>query len=334
MPASTLFNKSFVMLYHNVLIWENSVIKMLIVVISFLLFGASNAYADRLRIVSSIAPVHAIVVAVAGERAWSDLLLKGSASPHHFSLKPSHARLLQDADFVVLIDFELESFLEKPVRSASDSTAIELANAPRIQLWETREIGVLSNEHGESRSHGHDHGHENHRDDLHLWLDPMNAIAMADYLATVLSDADPVGEPIYRANVARFKERAELMMKTIQSQLLPYKNQPYVVFHDAFQYFEKRFGLMSPAILTLNPEMAPSAKVVRQVREYLLSSDTRCVYREPQFSPSILGSMTEGLPITIAELDPLGDGMAIDADYYPQIVLGMAQSFESCFSQP
>jgi zinc transport system substrate-binding protein len=123
-------------------------------------------------------------------------------------------------------------------------------------------------------------------------------------------------------------------MKTIQSQLLPYKNQPYVVFHDAFQYFEKRFGLMSPAILTLNPEMAPSAKVVRQVREYLLSSDTRCVYREPQFSPSILSSITDGLPITIAELDPLGDGSAIDADYYPQIVLGMAQSFESCFSQP
>jgi zinc transport system substrate-binding protein len=314
--------------------WENSVLKTLVAVISLVFFCVSSASADRLRIVSSIAPVHAIVVAVTGERAQADLLLKGSASPHHFSLKPSHARLLQDADFVVLIDFELESFLEKPVHSISDIRAVELGEAPGIKLWETREIGVLSSDHTKSHSHGHDHGHESHHDDLHLWLDPLNAIAMADYFATVLSDADPVGEPFYRANVARFKERAELMMKTIQSQLLPYKNQPYVVFHDAFQYFEKRFGLMSPAILTLNPEMAPSAKVVRQVREYLLSSDTRCVYREPQFSPSILGSMTEGLPITIAELDPLGDGVAIDADYYPQIVLGMAQSFESCFSQP
>jgi zinc transport system substrate-binding protein len=314
--------------------WENSVLKTLVAVISLVFFCVSSASADRLRIVSSIAPVHAIVVAVTGERAQADLLLKGSASPHHFSLKPSHARLLQDADFVVLIDFELESFLEKPVHSISDIRAVELGEAPGIQLWETREIGVLSSDHTKSHSHGHDHGHESHHDDLHLWLDPLNAIAMADYFATVLSDADPVGEPFYRANVARFKERAELMMKTIQSQLLPYKNQPYVVFHDAFQYFEKRFGLMSPAILTLNPEMAPSAKVVRQVREYLLSSDTRCVYREPQFSPSILSSITDGLPITIAELDPLGDGSAIDADYYPQIVLGMAQSFESCFSQP
>jgi zinc transport system substrate-binding protein len=314
--------------------WENSVVKTLVAMISLVFFGASSASADRLRIVSSIAPVHAIVLAVAGERVQADLLLKGSVSPHYFSLKPSHARLLQEADFVVLIDFGLESFLEKPVRSASDSTAIELANAPRIQLWETREIGVLSSEHGESHSHGHDHGNENHRDDLHLWLDPMNAIAMADHLATVLSDADPVGEAIYRANVARFRERAELVMKKIQSQLLPYRNQPYVVFHDAFQYFEKRFGLMSPAVLTLNPEMAPSAKVVSEIREFLLSSGTRCVYREPQFSPSILTSMTEGLLVTIAELDPLGDSMAIDADYYPQIVLGMAQSFQSCFSQP
>ena len=309
-------------------------LKTLVAVSSLVFFCASSASADRLRIVSSIAPVHAIVVAVAGERAQADLLLKGSASPHHFSLKPSHARLLQEADFVVLVDFELESFLKKPVRSASNSTAIELANAPRIQLWETREIGVLSSDQGKSHSRGHDHGHEGHHDDLHLWLDPMNAIAMSDYLVSVLSDADPAGEAIYRENAARFKERVELVMKTIQSQLSPYSDQPYVVFHDAFQYFEKRFGLMSPAVLTLNPEMAPSAKIVSEIRDYLLSSGTRCVYREPQFSPSILSSMTEGLPITIAELDPLGDGMAIDADYYPQIVLGMAQSFESCFSQP
>lgn len=309
-------------------------LRTLVAVVSLVFFCVSSASTDRLRIVSSIAPVHAIVVAVAGERAQADLLLKGSASPHHFSLKPSHARLLQESDFVVLIDFGLESFLEKPVRSISGIKTIELADALGIQLRETREIGVLSSEHAESHSHGHDHGHESYHDDLHLWLDPLNAIAMADYLAGVLSDADPAGDTIYRENAARFKERVELVMKTIQSQLSPYSDQPYVVFHDAFQYFEKRFGLMSPAVLTVNPEMAPSAKVVRQVREYLLSSGTRCVYREPQFSPSILSSMTEGLPITIAELDPLGDGAAIDADYYPQIVLGMAQSFESCFSQP
>jgi zinc transport system substrate-binding protein len=314
--------------------WENSVIKTIFSALLLLVLMVSlEVRADRLRIVSSIAPVHAIVMAVTGDRAHADLLLKGSASPHHFSLKPSHAQLLQAANFVVLVDFELESFLEKPVRSTSNSTAIELANAPRIQFWETREIGVLRSEHGESHSRGHDHGHESHHDDLHLWLDPMNAIAMADYLVSVLSDADPVGEAIYRENATRFKERVELVMKTIQSQLSPYNDQPYVVFHDAFQYFEKRFGLMSPAVLTLNPEIAPSAKVVREIREYLRSSGTRCVFREPQFSPAILNSLTGGLSVTVAELDPLGDNTAIDADYYPQIVLGMAQSFESCFSQ-
>ncbi|MEL0224858.1 MAG: zinc ABC transporter substrate-binding protein, partial [Gammaproteobacteria bacterium] len=125
-------------------------VKTLVAMISLVFFCVSSASADRLRIVSSIAPVHGIVVAVAGERAQADLLLKGSASPHHFSLKPSHARLLQDADFVVLIDFELESFLEKPVRSISGIKTIELADASGIQLWETREIGVLSSDHAES----------------------------------------------------------------------------------------------------------------------------------------------------------------------------------------
>lgn len=302
--------------------------------LSFALVIAPQVYAERLRIVSSIAPVHAIVVAVGGDRVQADLLLKGSASPHHFSLKPSQAQLLQKADFVVLVDFGLESFLAKSLRSLTPGRSIELSEAPNIQLWETREIGVLSSEYVKSHSHGHDHGHASHHDDLHLWLDPMNAIEIAGYLATVLSDADPAGETIYRENAAIFRDRVESATKTIRSQLSPYSNRPYVVFHDAFQYFEKRFGLMSPAVLTLNPEMAPSAKVVSEIREYLLSSGTQCVYREPQFSPSILRSMTEGLPITIAELDPLGEGMAIDADYYPQIILEMAQSFESCFSQP
>jgi len=305
----------------------SSALVLLVIVVS------SEVHADRLRIVSSIAPVHAIVVAVAGERAHSYLLLQGSASPHHFSLKPSHAQMLQEADFVVLIDFGLESFLQRPVRSVPGITAIELAKSPGIQFWETREIGVLSSEQGKSYSHQYDHSHESHHDDLHLWLDPLNAIAMADYLATVLSTTDPDGEAIYRENSERFKKRVERVTETIQSQLSPHTNQSYVVFHDAFQYFEKRFGLMSPAVLTLNPEMALSARVVRQIRAHLLSSGTQCVYREPQFSPSILGSMTEGLPITIVELDPLGDGMAIDADYYPQVILDMARSFESCFSQ-
>jgi len=323
------------MLYHNVFKLEISVIRLIVLMLlSQALVIAPKVYAEQLRIVSSIAPVHAIVVAIGGDRVHADLLLKGSASPHHFSLKPSQAQLLQKADFVVLVDFGLESFLEKTLGSLTSGRAIELAEAPGIQLWDTREIGVLSSEHVKAHSHGHDHGHANHHDDLHLWLDPMNAIEMASYLATVLSAADPAAEAIYRENAAVFRDRVESATKTIRSQLSPYSNQPYVVFHDAFQYFEKRFGLMSPAVLTLNPEMAPSAKVVNEIREYLLSSGTRCVYREPQFSPSILRSMTEGLPITIAELDPLGDGMAIDADYYPEIVLGMAQSFESCFSQP
>jgi zinc transport system substrate-binding protein len=314
--------------------WENSVIKTIFSALLLLvLMVSSEVRADRLRIVSSIAPVHAIVTAVIGERAHADLLLKGSASPHHFSLKPSHAQMLQDADFVVLIDFGLESFLQRPVGSVPGITTIELAKSPGTQLWETREIGVLSSGHEKSHSHGHDHGHEGHHDDLHLWLDPLNAIAMADYLATILSTADPDGEAIYRENSERFKERVEGVTETIQSLLSPYTNQSYVVFHDAFQYFEKRFGLMSPAVLTLNPEIAPSAKVVREIRGYLRSSDTRCVFREPQFSTAILSSLTEGLSVTVAELDPLGDNTAMDVDYYPQIVMGMARSLESCFSQ-
>ena len=303
--------------------------------LSAILMFSSQAYADGIRIVSSIAPIHAIVVAVVGERAQADLLLKGSASPHHFSLKPSHARMLQQADFVILVDPGLESFLEKPLRSFNDTQVLRLTDAPGIRLWETRKIGVLEKESITSHSHSHHHGHDHdaHSDDLHLWLDPNNAIAIAEHLVGVLSKADPQGQPVYQTNFEQFQMRLEQISREVEAQLKPYRNQSYVVFHDAFQYFEKRFDLRSPAVLTLNPEMAPSAKVVREIRDYLAHSDARCVYREPQFSPAILDSLAEGLDVMTAELDPLGDSATVNKDYYPQMILAMARAFESCFAQ-
>ena len=291
-----------------------------------LLLASSVSRADGLSIVTTITPIQAIVSSIVGERGDVSVLINGSASPHHFALKPSQVRRIQTADLLILVDFGLETFIRRPARMVAKDRVIQLSRSPQLRWLETREIGVIEASH--EQSHGHNHSHSAHEDDLHLWLDPNNAIAMARYVVSVLSAIDPQGQSIYEANLQVFLDEVTATTDQIEARLGRSSDTPYVVFHDAFQYFEKRFRLMTPAVVTLNPEMAPSAKVVREIRELLLNSNTRCVFREPQFSPAILEVLTEGLPVTITELDPLGDGMS-----YTQMLNRMTQGFESCFNQ-
>ena len=289
--------------------------------------------ADGLSIVSSIPPIHSIVQSVVGDRGSASLLLEGSSSPHHFALKPSHARQLQAADALILVDFGLESFLKKPVASLPNLQVVELSSAPGLRLFESREVGVLNPE--SSNGHTHDHANHDHetQDDLHLWLDPENGVAMAAHLAEIFATLDPAGADLYQANFQQFRKQMTLQIKRLKARLTPYREKPYVVFHDAYQYFEKRFDLKAPGVLTLNPEMAASAKVVQELRVYIQQHNVRCAFREPQFSSAILESLIEGLDVDIGIFDPLGASGVRGVALYPQIIEGMADAFEQCVSR-
>ena len=289
--------------------------------------------AEGLSVVSSIPPIHSIVQTVMGDRGSASLLLEGSSSPHHFALRPSHARQLQGANALILVDFGLESFLKKPVASLQDLQVVELSSAPGLRLFESREVGVLNPE--SSNGHTHDHAHHNHatQDDLHLWLDPENGIVMAAYLAHIFAILDPAGADLYQANFQQFRKQMTMQIKRLKARLTPYRETPYVVFHDAYQYFEKRFGLKAPGVLTLNPEMAASAKVVQELRVYIQQHNVRCAFREPQFSSAILESLIEGLDVDIGIFDPLGASGVRGGALYPQIIEGMADAFEQCASR-
>ena len=259
---------------------------------------------------------------------------KGSSSPHHFALKPSHARQLQAADALILVDFGLESFLKKPVASLPNLQVVELSGAPGLRLFESREVGRF-----ESGIIQWTHGMITRititrlKIDLHLWLDPENGIVMAAHLAEIFATLDPAGADLYQANFQQFRKQMTLQIKRLKARLTPYREKPYVVFHDAYQYFEKRFDLKAPGVLTLNPEMAASAKVVQELRVYIQLHNVRCAFREPQFSSAILESLIEGLDVDIGIFDPLGASGVRGVALYPQIIEGMADAFEQCVSR-
>lgn len=276
-------------------------------------------------VVSTIKPVHALVYAIAGGNN-SPLeirqLLPDGASPHHYALKPSDMRTLGSAQAVFRISSGLETFLDKALASLPATTRIvTLAEVPGIQ-------------HLHSRSQ-HDHAAETttpdeHSEDLHLWLNPQNAIAMSREIAKVLGEADAAHRAEYQANAEQLIQQIEVTDARIRQQLAPLGNKPYLSFHDAWQHFDTHYGLNFAGAVTLDVSRLPGARHVQDIRKIIEEKQAVCLFQEPQFSPSMVKTLTEGASIRIGELDPLGMQLPLDSDTYTKLLQNAANSFQQC----
>ncbi|BCX16477.1 MAG: zinc ABC transporter substrate-binding protein [Geminicoccaceae bacterium] len=260
-------------------------------------------------LVASIVPLHALAAAVMEGVARPHLLVPPGASPHTFQLKPSEARKLQEADVVVWVGEALETFLDKPLRTlAGRATVVRVGELPGVETLPPREGGVWA-EHGHAHGHGKDKGKGADRDreiDGHLWLDPMNGKAIVLGIAELLARKDPARAELYRANAAREATRIEALHAELEARLAPVVNRPFVVFHDAYQYFERRYGLAAAGSITVSPDRPPSAKRLAALRKTIRERGAVCVFAEPQFEAPIVASVAEGTGARTARLDPVG----------------------------
>ncbi len=317
-----------------------------------MVFGASTAASESgPTVVATIKPVHALVAAVMGDVGTPHLLVRGGGSPHAYALKPSDARALQDASLVFWVGPELETFLEKAMETVPKSARlVTLTEAPGLRLLEARTDAVWQHEehgheehgheeHGEDRAeHGedhaehadehHDHAHGTH--DMHIWLDPENARAMAEAIADALADADPTRADVYRTNAKQLSDRLAALDKTLHERLEPVEGKPYVVFHDAYQYFEARYHLSPAGAVTVSPDVRPGAERLREIRAEIKERDAVCVFSEPQFEPKLVRVVVEGTSARTAVLDPLGADLTDGADLYFELMSGLATSLADC----
>ena len=123
-----------------------------------------------------------------------------------------------------------------------------------------------------------------------------------------------------------------LQIKRLKARLTPYREKPYVVFHDAYQYFEKRFGVSAIGSITVSPEVLPGAERVSKLREKVKSLNATCVFSEPQFEPKIVTTIVENTNSGTGVLDPLGTEISDGPDLYFTLVRNMASSLENCLS--
>ena len=294
-------------------------------IIIFGLIVTSNAISSE--IVVSIKPLHSLVSAVTEGSNSVSLVIDGSMTPHNFALKPSHAKLLNNAKVLFYIDDEFESGLKKTVKGLPKSVkVIRVSKMKKLRLLSTR-----ADDNWEEDGHDHhDHGHSSN--DLHVWLDPNNAIEIIKSITKELSAIYPENINTYKKNAKNIIKEIKTTDVLIKSMLEPIRNKPYIVFHDAYQYFEKAYSLKSVGSILVDPELPASAQRIIKIRSKIKSLNAHCVFKEPQYRAKIVKTVIDGTTTKIGILDPLGADIKSGPDMYTNLLKNIAENLNACLN--
>ena len=334
-------------------------------------FSSANA---EIKVVASIKPIHSLASYLMDGVNKPGLIVDGYASPHGFALKPSHAKMLQEADLIFWVGEDLENFLEKPLGSiAKKGEKIELLEIKGLTKLKFRERNIFDghddhghkeddhDEHAKKDDHddhdhdkeghkeddhddhdkeGHkeddhdDHGHDEHEGhahgefDPHIWLDPMNAKVILKEMAEHMIENDPSNANVYKGNLKKALNDIDKLTKNVKSDLN--KDFKSIVFHDAYQYFEKRFDVNVMGAFTVNTDVLPGAEQLSEIREIIEHDKVSCIFSEPQFNPDIINAVAKDMSIQTGVLDPLGATLTPGKDLYFDLISNMSKSFKGC----
>ncbi|WP_043739344.1 zinc ABC transporter substrate-binding protein [Thioalkalivibrio nitratireducens] len=393
--------------------------------------ATSTVQAETRTVVASILPVHSLVEALVDGVHDSELLMPATASPHGYAMRPSEARRLQNADLVVWVGPDLETFLERALAGPREGRkVITLMEDLELALLPTREGGVWeahAHDHGhhdhghhdhghhdhehhdhEHHDHGHhdhghhdhghhdhghhdhehhdhehhdhehhdhehhdhehhdhehhdhehhDHGHHDHEHhdhehhdhghhdhghhdhghgemDAHVWLSPENVRRIAIGLARELATWDPANAQAFERNRDRLLDRIDALDSDLRAQLEPARDRAFIVFHDAYQYFEHHYGLRAAGSITLDPAQSPGARRVQELQNRIAEDDVVCLFTEPQFRPALARMLVEGRPTRLGELDPLGSTLEPGPDAWFQLMRQLGDDMSRCLEAP
>ena len=283
-------------------------------------------------VVASIKPLGFIVSAIADGVTETQVLLPDGASEHDYSLRPSDAKRLQNADLVVWIGPEMEAFMDKSTQSIAPNKKVTIAQLDGVKPL------LMKGADDDDDEHGHEHGAGEKSDDdhhhgiynMHLWLSPeiarLSAVAIHDKLLELM----PQSRARLDANLSAFEAQLAATDKQVSNELAPLKGKGYFVFHDAYGYFEKHYGLTSLGHFTVNPEIQPGAQRLHQIRTQLVEQKATCVFAEPQFRPAVIEAVARGTSVRMGTLDPLGTGIKLGKESYPQFLNQLAKQYSSC----
>ncbi|HCR3982883.1 TPA: zinc ABC transporter substrate-binding protein ZnuA [Kluyvera ascorbata] len=308
---------------------------LLFAALSMALWGSAAQRADA-AVVASLKPLGFIASAIADGVTETQVLLPDGASEHDYSLRPSDAKRLQNADLVVWIGPEMEAFMDKSTQSISTAKKVTISQLDGVKPLLMKGADDDGDEGAEEGDHDHAHGekgdaHHHHGEyNMHLWLSPeiarLSAVAIHDKLVELM----PQSRARLDANLKDFEANLAATDKQVANELAPVKGKGYFVFHDAYGYYEKHYGLTPLGHFTVNPEIQPGAQRLHQIRTQLVEQKATCVFAEPQFRPAVVESVARGTNVRMGTLDPLGTNIQLSKESYPAFLTQLATQYASC----
>jgi zinc transport system substrate-binding protein len=294
---------------------------------------AVHASNTQLTIITDIAPVHSLTSMIMGETGTPHLLVPPTQSPHHFSLKPSQAQLLSSAHLAIFIDDEFTPPLTRQMNATNnDITRLEL-NSILTGLSSADMVEADMGEHHkhDDTLHNKEHNEVNQHDDLHTWLNPNNAIVWLQHIAQTLSELDPDNTDTYNRNAQHAITQLNVLNENLTQLLQGVRNEPYLVYHDAYQHFAAAFKLTKAESIAISDARKPGARRLSAMRKK--ARTVTCVFAENQHSDALVNTVTVGLDVKRGELDPIGSNLDRGPDLYIELLTQLAESFNACLSK-
>ena len=304
---------------------------LLFAALSAALWGTATQSANA-AVVASLKPLGFIASAIADGVTDTEVLLPDGASEHDYSLRPSDVKRLQGADLVVWIGPEMEAFMEKSVKNIPNAKQVTIAQLNDVKPLLIKGADDDDDDHGhndagsEKSDEHHHHGDYN----MHLWLSPEIARASAVAIHDKLVELMPQSRAKLDANLKDFEAQLAATDKQVGNELAPLKGKGYFVFHDAYGYYEKHYGLTPLGHFTVNPEIQPGAQRLHEIRTQLVEQKATCVFAEPQFRPAVVEAVARGTSVRMGTLDPLGTNIQLSKASYSQFLSQLADQYASC----
>ncbi|MDB2700041.1 zinc ABC transporter substrate-binding protein [Alphaproteobacteria bacterium] len=342
-------------------------IKFFSIIALFICTSVNVLATETTGVISTIQPINSLVSAVIGNTGKSITIIPSEQSPHDFKLKPSDVKVLQNGNIIFYVSNHLESSITKVFKNLPKNIKLinlmEESGVNHLAIrdndaWERHDHhghddhddhdkhGKKHDDHDDHEKHGKKHDdhddHEKHgkkhddhddhekEDDVHVWLSPDNAIKIVKKVNKVLSLYFPENSKIYNDNTTKFIDKIRNLKMELVKELSPIKNKPYIVFHDAYQYFEKTFELNAVGSVALEGDIASSPKQISFIKDKIVKSKALCVFQEPQFDSKLVKIVVEGTDAKIGTLDPLGVNISKNKDFYLQLITNMAKSLKEC----
>jgi zinc transport system substrate-binding protein len=271
------------------------------------------------RVATDIGPVYSLAARVMAGIGAPDLIIRHGASPHVYSLRPSEAAALEKADLVFWVSEGLTPWLKRRLEIlAGKAQVVELMKADGAVELPYREGATFAN-------------HDDHSAvDPHGWLDPENGKIWLGVMASELSKIDPSNTDLYFQNAAGGTLEISEAVARINKTLISVRGVRFIVFHDAYQYFERRFGISASGSILVGDAVAPNPARIVEIRGQVAEMGIGCIFSEPQFNPTLVASVFQDAEVSTAVIDPQGIELTLGMALYPQVLESIAKEIVAC----